>query len=52
MVEPIEEGEEEVDKEADVGEAPPTGDSAPEQVPAPWVTLPVAPGSWVGGPSD
>ena len=43
---------EEADKEVDVGKAPPTGDSAPEQAPAPWATLSVMPRFWAGGPSD
>ena len=43
---------EDVDEELDVGEAPPTGDSAPEQAPAPPATLPAAAGVWLGGPSD
>ena len=43
---------EEADKEADMGEAPPTGDLAPEQAPAPWATLPAAPRFWAGGLSD
>ena len=34
--------EKEAGKEADVGEAPPTGDSAPEQALVPWTTLLVA----------
>ena len=50
MEEPVE--EEEVGKEVDMGEAPPIGDSAPEQALAPWVTLPMATGFWVGCPSD
>ena len=43
---------EEADKEVDMGEAPPTGDSVPEQATVPWVTLPAVAGFWVGGPSD
>ena len=35
---PMEEDVEEADKEMDMGEAPPTGDSVPEQVPVPPVT--------------
>ena len=35
---PIEEDLEEADKEMDVGEAPPTGESAPEQAPVPPAT--------------
>ena len=34
----MEEDVEEVDKEMDVGEAPPTGDLAPEQAPVPPAT--------------
>ena len=36
---PIEEDVEEADTEMDVGEAPPTGDLVPEQVPAPPATM-------------
>ena len=43
---------EEADKEVDVGEVPPTGHSAPEQVLAPWVTLPAVARFWLGGPND
>ena len=35
----MEEDVEEADAEMDVGEAPPTGDSAPEQAPAPPATM-------------
>ena len=52
MEELVEKDVEEVDKEVDVGEAAPTGDLAPEQAPAPPVTLLVAAGIWAGGPSD
>ena len=48
---PMEEDVEEADTEMDVGEAPPTGDSAPEQVPAPLATMLVMAGIWAGGPS-
>ena len=41
----------EADAEMDVGEAPPTGTSAPEQAPAPPVTMLAMAGIWVGGPS-
>ena len=47
-MEPMEE-EEEVDKEVNMGEVPPTRDSVPEQAPAPLVTLLVVAGIWVGG---
>ena len=36
---PMEEDVEEADAEMDVGEAPPTGVSAPEQAPAPPATM-------------
>ena len=52
MDELVEADVEEVDKEVDVGEVPPTGDSVAEQVLLPWATLPAAPRFWVGGPSD
>ena len=52
MEEPMEADVKEADEEVDVGEAPPTGDLAPEQAPAPRVTLPAAAGFWVGSPSD
>ena len=44
--------EEEAGKEADMGEAPPTGDSAHKQAPALWETLLVVARFWVGGPSN
>ena len=44
--------EEEADKDADVGEAPPTEDLVPEQVLAPQATLLVASRIWAGGPGD
>ena len=47
----MEEDVEEVDTEMDVGEAPPTGVSVPEQVPAPPATMLAMAGIWVGGPS-
>ena len=47
----MEEGVEEADTEMDVGEAPPTGDSAPEQVPALLPTMLAMAGIWAGGPS-
>ena len=52
MEEQMEVDAEEADKEVDMGEAPPTGDSAPEQAPVSLVTLLAAAGIWVGGPSD
>ena len=48
---PMEEDVEEAGAEMDMGEAPPTGDSAPEQVPAPPVTMLATAGIWAGGPS-
>ena len=48
---PMEEDVEEADTEMDVGEAPPTGVLAPEQVPAQLATMLVMAGIWVGGPS-
>ena len=48
---PIEEDVEEADAEMDVGEAPPTGDSVPEQALVPPVTMLVMTGIWAGGPS-
>ena len=36
---PMEEDVKEADAEMDIGEAAPTGDSVPEQVPAPPVTM-------------
>ena len=50
MKEPVE--EEEGGEDADVGEAPPTEESVPEQVPVPPVTLLVVAGIWAGGPGD
>ena len=47
----MEEDVEEVDTEMDVGEAPPIGFLAPEQAPAPPVTMLVMAGIWAGGPS-
>ena len=47
----MEEDVEEADTEMDVEEAPPTGDSAPEQAPAPLATMLVTVGIWAGGPS-
>ena len=49
---PIEEDVEEVDAEIDVGEAPPTGDSVPEQAPAMLATMLAMAGFWVGGQDD
>ena len=46
---PIEEDVEEVDAEMDVGEAPPTGDLAPEQAPAPPATMLAMASIWAGG---
>ena len=46
------EEEEEVDKEVDMGEVPPNGDSVPEQALVPWASLPVAARFWAGAPSD
>ena len=51
MEEPMEEDVEEVDAEMDMGEAPPTGVSAPKQAPAPPASMLVMAGIWVGGPS-
>ena len=48
----VEEDVEEVDKEVDLGELAPTGDLAPEQAPAPLVTLLVVAGIWEGGWAD
>ena len=48
----VESDVEEADEEADMGEAPPTGNLAPEQVLAPQAILPAVPGFWAGGPSD
>ena len=47
----MEEDVEEADTEMDVGEAPPTGVSAPEEAPAPPATMLVMAGIWAGGPS-
>ena len=52
MERPMEEDFEEANAEMDVGEAPPTGDLAPEQAPAPPATMLVTAGIWVGGPSS
>ena len=49
---PMEEDVEEVDAEIDLGEAPPTGDSAPEQAPAPLATMLATAGIWVGGQDE
>ena len=46
---PMEEDVEEADTEMDLGEAPPTGDLAPEQVPAMPVTMLVMASIWAGG---
>ena len=48
---PMEKDIEEADAEMDVGEAPPTGVSAPEQVLAPLATMLAMAGIWAGGPS-
>ena len=50
--EPMEENVEEVDEEVDMVEAPPTGDSVPEQEPALPVALLAVARIWAGGPSD
>ena len=42
----MEEDVEEADAEIDVGEAPPTGDLAPEQAPAPPATMLATAGIW------
>ena len=47
----MEEDVEEADAEMDVGEAPPTGVSAPEEAPAPPAMMLVTAGIWAGGPS-
>ena len=47
----MEEDVEEADAEMDMGEAPPTGVSAPEEAPAPPATMLAMAGIWVGGPS-
>ena len=44
--------EEEAGKDADMGEAPPIGESVPEQVLALPATLLTAAGIWAGGPGD
>ena len=46
---PMEEDVDEVDEEMDMGEAPPTRESASEQALAPPVTLLVIAGIWAGG---
>ena len=43
---------EEADKEIDMGEAPLTRESVPEQVPAPPMPLLAAFGIWAGSPGD
>ena len=48
---PLEEDVEEADAEIDVGEATPTGVSAPEQAPALPATMLVMAGIWAGGPN-
>ena len=52
MERPMEEDVEEADAEIDVGEVPPTGDLAPEQVLVPPETLLAMAGIWVGGQDD
>ena len=47
----MEEDVEEADAEIDIGEAPPTGVSAPEEAPAPSATMLAMAGIWAGGPS-
>ena len=47
----MEEDVEEADAEMDMGEAPPTGVSAPEEAPVPPTTMLAMAGIWVGGPS-
>ena len=47
----IEEDVEEANKEMDVGEAPPIGESAPEQVLAPPATFLTIAEIWASGPS-
>ena len=47
----MEEDVEEEEAEMDMGEAPPTGVSAPEQAPAPLAIMLAMAGIWVGGPS-
>ena len=48
---PMEEDVEEADAEMDMGEAPPTGVSVPEQVPALLATMLAMAGIWAGGSS-
>ena len=48
----MEEDVEEVDTEMEAGEAPPTGDLAPEQVLVPPATMLVMAGIWAGGQDD
>ena len=48
----MEEDVEEADTEMDVGEAPPTGDLAPEQAPVPPATMLAMDGIWAGGQDD
>ena len=48
---PMEEDVKEADTEMDMGEAPPTGVSVPEQAPALLATMLAMAGIWVGGPS-
>ena len=48
----MEEDVEEVDKEIDVGEAPPTRESAAKQAPALLATLLVTAETWAGGRGD
>ena len=48
----MEEDVEQVDAEMDMGEAPPTGVSVPEQAPALPATMLVMAGIWAGGPSS
>ena len=47
----MEEDVEEVDTEMDMGEAPPTGVSVPEQAPVLLATMVVTACIWAGGPS-
>ena len=47
---PMEEDVEEADTEMDMGEAPPTGVLAPEQVPVLPMTILAMAGIWAGGP--
>ena len=48
----MEEDVEEADAEMDVGEAPPTGDLVPEQMPVPPATMLAMVGIWAGGQDD